>query len=130
MASFELKKTYTFNTLAPAVLGEKYQVMRVRSIMDYDNALLKKDVTTEFQTLKPLIPSLPDNVRDLTFILFEDINGSDILFALEYINATTIKEVSAIDIRVEIRGVSSEDLSIIKTKLTEMGYSNLSVNSF
>ena len=112
------------------MLGEKYQVMRVRSIMDYDNALLKKDVTTEFQTLKPLIPSLPDNVRDLTFILFEDINGSDILFALEYINAATIKEVSAIDIRVEIRGVSSENLNIIKTKLTEMGYSNLSINSF
>ena len=129
MAQFELKKTYNFNTLAPAVLGEKYTLMKVKSIMDYSEAVLQKDITTEYETLKPIILTLPDNVMDLTFILFEDMNKELKLVALEYINLTTIVEVKAVDIRIDVLGVSTSDINIIKTRLIELGYTNITVGS-
>lgn len=130
MANFELRKTYNFNTAAPTILGEKYSLMKVKSIMDYSEAVSYHDIVTEFETLKPIIPTLPDSVIDLTFILFEDINKETKLLALEYINDATIQEVKAIDIRVEILGVSTQDINIIKNRLVELGYNNIKIGSF
>lgn len=130
MTDFALRKTYNFITLAPTILGERYNLMKVKSIMDYSEAKTYNDIVTEFETLKPIITTLPDNVMDLTFILFEDVNKDTKLMALEYINLDTVQEVKAIDIRVEILGVSTEDISIVKNRLLELGYDNIKVGSF
>lgn len=129
MALFELRKTYNFNTKAPAILGEQYTLMKVLSILDYSQGLKYKDIVTEYEILRPIITALPDNVKDLTFILFEDINKEQHLYALEYIEPTTIIEVKAIDVRVDILGISTDDINIIKAKLQDLGYNNVTISS-
>lgn len=127
---FKLKHTYNFNTLAPAILGEKFSMMKVKAIVTADEAVKYSDIYTTFTTLKTEISNLPDNITDLTFILFTNEDGDKSVYALEYINQDTVVEVEGVNIRVEVRGVTSDDLITIKTKLIELGYTSIDITTF
>lgn len=127
---FKLKHTYNFNTLAPAILGEKFSMMKVKAIVTADEAVKYSDIYTTFTTLKTEISNLPDNITDLTFILFTNEDGDKSVYALEYINPDTVVEVEGVNIRVEVRGVTSDDLITIKTKLIELGYTSIDITTF
>ena len=130
--NFELKKTYNFNILTEVagLIGEKYKLMKVKGILTSDEAVKYTDIATQFETLKPQLPNIPNSVTDLSFVLFEDPNGEEIVLALEYIDTGTISLVQAINIRVNILGVSTEDISLVQTKLKELGYTNFDVKTF
>ena len=132
MASFEIKKTYNFSvqTDAAALLGSDYSLMKVRAIMNSEEAAKKADVTTTFNTVKGVLTDLPDSITDLTFILFENTDGNTTVLALEYIDTETIVEVESVNIRVNILNASTEDISIITTAVKELGYTNFTVSTF
>lgn len=132
MASFEIKKTYNFSiqTDAVAVLGAEYSLMKVRAIMNSEEAAKKADVTTTYNTIKGVLTDLPESITDLTFILFENTDGNTTVLALEYIDTDTIEEVESVNIRVNILNASTEDISILTTAVKELGYTNFTVTTF
>lgn len=132
MASFEIKKTYNFSiqTDAAAVLGAEYSLMKVRAIMNSEEAAKKADVTTTYNTIKGVLTDLPESITDLTFILFENTDGNTTVLALEYIDTDTIEEVESVNIRVNILNASTEDISILTTAVKELGYTNFTVTTF
>lgn len=132
MASFEIKKTYNFSiqTDATAVLGANYSLMKVRAIMNSEEAAKKADVTTTYNTVKGVLTDLPESITDLTFILFENTDGNTTVLALEYIDTDTIEEVESVNIRVNILNASTEDISILTTAVKELGYTNFTVTTF
>ena len=126
----KLKHTYNFNTLAPAILGERYKLMKVKAILDANEAVKYADISTLHTTLKPVITGLPEHVNDLTFVLFQNTDGEESIYAVEYLDTTTLEEVSAVNVRVEVMDITTADLNVIKTKLLELGYSNLKLTTF
>lgn len=132
MATFELKKTYNFNMkneLVP-ILGDKFKLMKVKGLLTADQAVKYTDIATMHQQLKPLLTSLPTNTSDMSYVLFETHNSDQVVYALEYIDLTSITEVDGINIRINIANCSTQDLATLKTAILELGYSNVEVTTY
>lgn len=125
---FEIKKTYNFSTLAPTLLGSDYTNLKVKAILTSEAAVKYSDIVSTHQTVKSIIKNLPDNVSDLTYILFENSDKTTLILPVEYIEADSIVEVSSINIRIDIPNVTVDDVNIIKTRLKELGYLDFKVS--
>ena len=128
--SFELKKSYNFSTLAPTQLGGDYSNMKVKAILTSDNAVAYRDVATLHQTIKSVISNLPDSISDLTYILFEDLDKSTLVLPIEYIQTDSILEVQTVNARIDIPDISSDDITTLKVRLQELGYTNFKIYTY
>lgn len=130
--TFQLKKKYNFSMLSEAsmILGEKFSLMKVKGIMTSTEAVKYRDIATTHEILKPLIPNISHNLVDLTYILFENIDGEEVLFALEYIDTNTIVEVNQVNLRIEILNTSTDDIKVLDNTLKELGYTKYTIKSF
>lgn len=128
--TFELKKTYNFNfnNKLTHILGDKLKTVKVKAILSSDQAIKLSDIATLHAQVRPLdTASIPEDLADMTFVLFETLDKDNVIYALEYIDMSSLEEVSAINIRVNVRNVSTSDVSLIKTTLAELGYENFDV---
>lgn len=128
--SFELKKSYNFTTLAPTLLGNQYDNMKVKAILTSANALIYKDIATLHRQVKSSISGLPDSITDLTYILFENTDGEEMVLALEYINTDSITEVNSLNIRIELTNCTVDDIGVLKTRLSELGYAGYKITVY
>lgn len=128
--TFELKKTYNFNfnNKLTHILGDKLKTVKVKAILSSDQAIKLSDIATLHAQVRPLdTTNIPEDLADMTFVLFETLDKDNVVYALEYIDMSSLEEVSAINIRVNVRNVSTSDVSLIKTTLAELGYENFDV---
>lgn len=130
--AFALKKRYNFNSQPElsAIIGEKFTMFKVKSLMTAEEAVKYTDIVTLHTTCRPLIATLPDSIHDLTYVLFEDVNKNLTTLPLEYIDLNTILEVQSINIRLQLYDANTEDLTILKTTLLELGYANFKITTF
>lgn len=120
--NFSIKKIYNFDTLAPTILNNHYKNMKVIGIVDSTEAVKYADILTLHNKISSIIPSIPKNVKDLTYILFENTDGKHVLMAYEYIELSSITEVKSINIVIKISNALTSDVAIIRKALTELGY--------
>lgn len=126
----KINKSYNFSTLVPSVLGGNYKNMKVKAILSDKEAIKYRDILTLHRTLKPLITSLPTNPQDCTYVLLESFDkATNILLALEYIDMYSIVEVKSTNITITLRDTVDTDVSILRTRLLELGYSNFSITT-
>ena len=124
------KKSYDFTTLAPAILGSNYKSMKVKGIMTSDEAVKYRDIQTLHTKLKAVITALPNNVDDCTFILFETTNKDNLLIAYEYIDSQSILLVNTTNVRIELYDTGVSDLSVLRNRMLELGYTNINLTTF
>lgn len=127
---FQIKKTYDFKTLAPAILNSDYKSQKVIAIFTSVEAVKYIDIQTLHANVSKVIPSLPSSVNDLTYILFENTSQEKTVLALEYIDQDTIKEVVTYNIRIDVKGANSNDLALLRKYLLELGYTNIDITTF
>lgn len=127
MSTMRLNRRYNFTTYVPHVLGGEYKNCKVKAIMSDVEAVKYRDIMSLHRTLKPLITALPTNPQDCTYVLLENIDKETILLALEYIDMYSIEEVVSTNINVVIRNTTDADASIIRARLLELGYNDLSI---
>ena len=123
--NFKLKKSYSFITRIPSLLNLSYYQQKVKGILTHDQAVKYTDITSLHTQAKVLLPELPTNVTDLTYILFESIDKKQTVLAYEYIDESSIKEVTSLTMTATIENIDTEDLSLIVAKLKELGYTQL-----
>lgn len=117
---FKINKRYNFNTVAPTVLGDRYELMKLKSILSLDEAIKKYDVYTQHEKVKKYLDA-EYNIKDLTFFHF--INGStEKIIPDVYIISNSIVEVDKVNILIEVDNVVTEDISAIAEILTSHGY--------
>lgn len=124
----QLNKRYNFITIAPAILGASFTNMKAISIMTYKEALKKADITT---THKQVEKSLPQELRvtDLTYVLFEDMNGKELVIPLEYMVKDSLVPVTTLTILVELPDRNTEDIATLSLALTELGFFNAKITT-
>ena len=124
----QLNKRYNFITIAPAILGASFTNMKAISIMTYKEALKKADITT---THKQVEKSLPQELRvtDLTYVLFEDMNGKELVMPLEYMVKDSLVPVTTLTILVELPDRNTEDIVTLSLALTELGFFNAKITT-
>ena len=127
--AFEIKKTYNFTTLVPSLLGGEYKNMQVVSLMTPDEAVKYQDILTLHEQVRTLI-ALNMSANDCTYVKFKTLEGDTKIIALEYIEPDSIKEVTTVNIRIELQRATTEDISIIRARLKELGYVDFDVTTY
>lgn len=130
MNVFELNKIYDFNTLVPSILGSSYKSMKVKGILTAEGAMKYRDIHTLHNNLISSIPGLPQDIEDCVFLLLENTDKTRIILAVEYIDHASVTNVTTTNIRIEVRNTNITDLEIIRTRLLELGYSDITLSRF
>lgn len=127
--TFELNKSYDFNfkTELVTILGDKLKNMKVIGIMNDQQAVKVGDVATLHTQVLPLLTTLPINISDLTFIMFETLDKETAIYPIEYIEQSSITQVTTINLRIDINNASTTDLSLLQQTLNELGYVDYSI---
>ncbi len=123
-----INTTYNFETLAPAILGDKIRNAKLTSIVDYSMAIKLFNPNSQHANVYPHLPS--GTPRDLTkyiYYVFKTQNNETRIFAREWINLNTVEVVNGTTVRVDVFNVSAQDVSNIRQLLLSAGYSTLNL---
>lgn len=119
----QIGKTYTFNTVAPAILGAIVKNAKLISILDYTTALALDNIDIKYKSIFPLLPSgTPPDPASSIFYRFISESGEKIILADVWISESTIVVVDFINIQVNIMNAALTDITVIKDALNALGY--------
>ena len=128
MYQFVLGKTYTFNTLAPAILGTSINNAKLLATMDYDTAKTYENIDLKFRRIYPALPAgTPDQPEACYYYRFLTESGEKIIIADQWIDETTIDIIDHITFQVTFTNASTSDISRIRDAINSLGYTNYSI---
>lgn len=130
MVTFELNKTYNYSTIAPILIGSDYKAQKVKAIFTAQEAIKYRDITTLHETMKTAVPTLPTSINDCTYILFQTDDNETHILALEYIDTFSIELVETINIRIDIPDANINTMSLLRTRLKELGVDNFNIYTY
>lgn len=121
----ELNKTYTFNTLAPAILGTQLKNAKLLAMFDYSTAVKYDNVDLKFRQIYPALPAgTPDQPESCIYYLFKSESDEKVVFADQWIDHTTIEVIEHIHFQVSFTDASILDMSRVRDALNALGYRN------
>lgn len=130
MYPFKLKSAYSFNTLAPSVLGASIKNAKVLGIIDYDIATTLINVELMQRSIYPLLPQgTVDSPASYTFLLLLTESGVKTAIAYEWIDPASIELVESVTITVSIPNVKVSDANVIRDALTLSGFTGFSIKT-
>lgn len=130
MYNFEFGKKYTFNTLAPSILGATIKNHTVRGVFDFNTACSFDNVMLKHRQIYPLLPkTVQDNPTSFKYVLLESEAGIKRIVADVWIDENSIIEVTEIKATIEIQSVTSSDVQRISESLTLMGIVNFTITT-
>lgn len=125
---FEIGKTYTFNTMAPAVLGVTVKNATLKAIMDYQSACGFTNVDVIQRQVYPLLPpGTPNNTKKYIYYVFTATNGSTLVLANAWVEMPTVEIVNDITITASIPNASLNDVERIRQGLSLMGFRGFNI---
>ncbi len=123
--NLQLGKVYTFNTLAPGILGIIVKNAKLLGIIDYDAAIAYDTIDLKFRTIYPLLPAgTPNQPRACAYYRFLSESGEKIVLADQWIDESTVEIIDHITFMVTFSGASIEDMSRVRDLLNAAGYTN------
>jgi len=124
--NFELGKVYTFQTLAPAILGTSIKNATLTGILDYETARKYDEIDIKYRNIYPLLlTGTPDQVELCVYYKFRAENGSVVIVADQWIDVGSIELISNIQIVINVTDISLGDINRIRDSLLALG-----INSF
>lgn len=126
--NFKIGTSYSFNTLAPALLGARIINARLVGIIDYATALTYINVDVMFRQIYPVLPpNTPDSPQTTTYYRFLTESGEYIVLAAVWINENTIEVINSIAIQIVLTNANLTDLNVIKTLLNANGFTSFNM---
>ena len=128
--SFTIGNLYSFNTKAPAILGARIANARLEAVLDYNLARSYDNIDLKYRQIYPVLPAgTPDNVRTCQYYVFKSESGQRIVMADQWIDATTLQEVTDVTIYVEVRKCSIEDVTRVRDALHSLGMADFTIDT-
>lgn len=123
MYFFEIGKIYSFNTMAPSVLGVRVTNATLEGIVDYRQACTMVNVDLLQRQVYPMLPhGTPNNTQKYIYYVFRTENGSRQVLASQWIEESTIQVVENITITITVPNASLSDVSRIQNAMNVMGF--------
>lgn len=121
---------YSFDTYVPSLLGIKINNALLLAKMNANEALNNGlDVISWHDRVKAQLPTgANDDPMTMTYVKFKLSDGNTTIFAVDWINESTIIETKGNKIVVTLEDVSVNDAEIIRKALTANGYINFTVS--
>lgn len=127
-AQFEIGNVYSFNTLAPAVLGVRITRAKLGGIVDYRQACTIINVDMIQRQVYPLLPvGTPNNTQKYIYYVFTSENGTRICLAKNWIQLTSVELVEESTISVTIPNANLEDVERLRSALSTMGFRGFTI---
>jgi hypothetical protein len=125
-----VKNVYTFDTIAPNIIGARYTGMKLKDILSFERAIvIRDDIVNINQIIKDNIPNAANLVaRDLTYYSFKDIYGNTLILAKEWIDLESAVLVESIKANIVLESITSDDLIIINNRFKELGYNDFVIS--
>jgi len=128
MYNFQISKVYSFNTLAPSILGVIVKNAKLLGILSYNAALAYDNIDLKYRTIYPLLPSgTPDAPESCIYYQFKSESGEKIIIADQWIEESTIEVINHINFQVLFTEASIEDISRVRDSLNALGYTNYQI---
>jgi len=124
--AIEINKVYSFDTIAPSILGASFKNAKVVSILSYSDAIKQQNVNNTFITLSNMFPAAfaGTSIESSIFYKMTLPSGQEIILAGQYINYFTLELAVSKSIRIDIFDISNTDVDVLKQLLIERGYCN------
>lgn len=133
--SFELKRFYSFDTIAPMFIGSRYTNMKLIDILSFDSAIsVRQDIVSINQKIKDNVPgSVELNAANLKYLKFMDTKNQIVVLAKEWLDENSIVDLTASGgfkaVTITIKEANLEDITIINNALKNLGYYNLNIDA-
>lgn len=126
--TFRVQKTYTFDTLAPAILGSQFINATMLGELSYELAMARENVALRYRQIYPALPfGTTDNPTKARYYVFKTESGPYVVLCEQWINMETVTEVGAIDFSVNFVNVPPEYISEVRQLLAAAGKINFNI---
>lgn len=125
---FSVNKTYTFNTLVPAILGLTYKNVTVAGVVDYRTACSFIQPDQMHAAIYPHLPTgTVDDCTKYDYLLLDTEAGGRTCLAVPWINTASVAIVSNESLRVVVKGADANDVTKIRNALIVLGYPDFTI---
>jgi hypothetical protein len=126
--NLDIGKTYTFNTVAPSILGTSIKNAKLVAVLDYQTALSFDNIDLKYRSIYPLLPANTQDTPELNiYYRFQTESGEKIIMADIWIQESTIETIEHVNFQILFTQASMKDIPRIKDALNAMGYLNFQI---
>lgn len=127
MFNFTVGAHYTFDTIAPAILGARIKNAKVQAVVNFDFANTVGNMTLEHHRMRAYMPagSAFDDPSAFSYLIVQTETGSRMAIAYPWIKEATIAKITTTAATITVIGVDASDLVKIRNVLALAGYSNV-----
>ena len=127
--SFTVKKTYTFNTLAPAILGSSYKNAEMLGEISYEIAITRENIDLKYRQIYPVLPpNTTDSPKTQKYFIFRTETGQLVTLCEQWIDMASVQEVGGVNFTVSFKDAEPADKNRIRAVLSAMGYTNFTIS--
>jgi hypothetical protein len=131
MYDFQAGQTYSFQTVAPALLGNNFQNMLVQAVLNYDVAALFADLQAMHRNIYPLVqefdPTIVNDPTQYTYLRVVGVGGVPQIIAVQWIEPSTITAIASQSAYIVIPNVLQSQVATIQAALVGIGLVNVSI---
>lgn len=126
---FRTNAIYSFETLAPAILGGKIENARCEGEISYQTAVaMGSNIGSMYRSIYPALPQgTPDIPKMLRYYMFTTQTASRLVLCEQWVDKSTINLIEFINAQISFQRLSPADLSLISLLLKGAGFSNFSI---
>lgn len=125
---FEIGNLYSFETKAPADLGQGFSNLELVLITNYKRAARIRDVQAIHRAiLGQLGEGAPANAEQLSYLVFENELGDEIVMAENWINPESVVSASAKTLTILIPNSTINDQRRWREILSQEGAKNFEI---
>lgn len=127
--SFTVKKTYTFNTLAPAILGSSYKNAEMLGEISYEIAITRENIDLKYRQIYPVLPpNTTDSPKTQKYFIFRTETGQLVTLCEQWIDIASVQEVGGVNFTISFKDAEPADKNRIRSVLSAMGYTNFTIS--
>lgn len=127
---YDLKigESYNFYTLAPSVIGAKYEMATLQAILDYSTAsMYSKDLRAIHTQIYPSLKvGTPKNIADLLFVRIKTTTNEFVVLAEDWLVSQPTK-VNTKSVTVDLTKVDINNISKLRSALLQNGFMNFEI---
>jgi hypothetical protein len=119
---------YSFQTLAPAILGQKITNVKLTAVVDFNTATRFANIVSQYGNITPHLPAgTPRNMQKYIYYVFETQNGEKKVYADVWIDNATVVVVGGTILKVTVYNADDGAAQAVREFLLSRGNSQISV---
>lgn len=129
MYNFTIGGIYTFDTVAPSLLGTTIKNAKLIALFDYQVAVTFDNVEVRHASVRPMLPagSAFDNPQVFSYLYLQTETGSRIVIAYPWIKEDTISKTTNQSVVISVNDATANDAIKIRQMLALAGYHSVNI---